>query len=136
MQTELEQQTFRYAKDVYGCFLSKTNRRNFYYGQLLHNIPWIPTDDKGATFFLQNGSTSTLLLLCHFETYDLFLATMYPTVWATLNVFPTCGNTSLHETHRVQQQQQTVVISKSEPCYTEDSRPAEVDGVDIQAQGV
>ncbi len=36
----------------------------------------------------------------------------------------------------MQQQQQTVVISKSEPCYTEDSRPAEVDGVDIQAQGV
>jgi hypothetical protein len=58
MQTELEQQTFRYAKDVYSCFLSKTNRKNFYYGQLLHNIPWISTDDKGATFFLQNGSMS------------------------------------------------------------------------------
>jgi hypothetical protein len=62
MPTVLEQQTFRYAKDVYGCFLSKTNRKNFYYGQLLHNIPWIPTDDKGATFFLQNGSMCTFTI--------------------------------------------------------------------------
>jgi len=59
MPTESELQTFQYVKNAYGCFLSKTNRKNFYYGQLMHNIPWIPTEDNGATFFLQNGSMST-----------------------------------------------------------------------------
>jgi hypothetical protein len=59
MPTESELQTLQYVKNAYGCFLSKTNRKNFYYGQLMHNIPWIPTEDNGATFFLQNGSMST-----------------------------------------------------------------------------
>ncbi len=61
---------------------------------------------------------------------------MYPTVWATLNVFPNCWITSLHESNCVQQQQQKVFNSVAELCYTQDSRPAQVDGVDVLVQGV